>query len=1223
MSLRRIDWTQIDSINVPVGNTIDIGKINGPIHSVYAENLFVSGSSVIDVIKQTSVGITGGTYDNQTGTITFVNATGGTFPIDGFVTGMTDTYITGGTLTGGTLVLYDNFGHLVNINGNLTTEFVPLSGGTMRGTLYVPLVSATTIDIGSTSSGNPADGVIKQNNVTIYHSAGTNNLFFGRLSGNFSGITGQNNTAYGGLSLRNITIANNNAVFGSNGLYSNITGNTNTSIGNQAGFSSLGSGNVYLGYQSGYQETGSNKLYISNTSTTTPLIYGEFDNNLVVINNTLSATTISANTISATTISGETFFGNGSGLTLTSNQIITGLTYTPYNTTNPNGYISGITSGNVTTALGYTPYNSTNPNGYITGYTDTYVTGFTYNNANTFSLQRNQGQSALTATINTMTGLTVSNSFNTSGSTFNIGQTINSGATGGIYSLISGNTVDSTVNNPSRSVRALDLNIDSLSGTNKSQLIFTNGGTLSNSTAQQTPSLFINRVSGSAGLSALYFSNSGTIQAGIRYNTSGLIDIGAFQTGGNIPTFYSNNAEAARFGTTGNLLIGTTTDAGYKLDVNGSTRTQGIAGFGVALSAVSGTPGIVLSSTGGTLSASTYYYKIVAVDVFGNTTTGSTEVSGTTTGSTSSVTLTWTSVTNAVSYRIYRGTATNTQTLYYTSTSSPFTDTNFSGFTSGSVPTANTTYLVQVGNSGTYKLDVGGSMRVVNPSFTGQLTIAHTASNTQVITGGPAGENITFGPTNRIFLNAGQVSLGQNYLTNVGTLETINRGGSAGDAMLIQHQGSLVGGSGITQNFVRIFLTVAQQLASPVANILHINPTLNNSTGTTGTAIIRGIYYNPVVTNLTNTTHRAWENTTGDVYMCSTSGNTGIGTVPTTSYKLDVSGNTRIGASTSGNKLNVLGTDNEDILTVNWGGSNSIGLGSNTANNPILRLGVIRLTAHPSGARLIMTGCNTFGNLGGSATMGIEGNVVGTSVGTIVRLTSTALQGANRHNPISGTLNMVTIGDAITNQYIDFSPASGSATFNSLYIRQQLNTSGSYSGIVRGVFYDPILTSTTGINHRAWENTTGDMLFGTTTGSTGIGANTSINASAILDVTSTTKGMLPPRMTTVQMTGITSPATALELYNTDAKMKLTYDGTAYKSSGIISGSISSGLTASTTITVIFGGTQPNITYKVNVTPTSELSAALFYVTNKTTTTFDVMYLAGLTGIVTFDYSVSQ
>jgi hypothetical protein len=91
-----------------------------------------------------------------------------------------------------------------------------------------------------------------------------------------------------------------------------------------------------------------------------------------------------------------------SQITLTSTQITTGLGYTPYNSTNPNGYttntgtvtsvggtgtVSGLslsgtvtTSGNltlggtltltstqITTGLGYTPYNSTNPNGYITG----------------------------------------------------------------------------------------------------------------------------------------------------------------------------------------------------------------------------------------------------------------------------------------------------------------------------------------------------------------------------------------------------------------------------------------------------------------------------------------------------------------------------------------------------------------------------------------------------------------------------------------------------------------------------------------------------------------------------------------------------------------------------------------------------------------------------------------------------------------------------------------
>jgi hypothetical protein len=38
------------------------------------------------------------------------------------------------------------------------------------------------------------------------------------------------------------------------------------------------------------------------------------------------------------------------------------------------------------------------------------------------------------------------------------------------------------------------------------------------------------------------------------------------------PTFYSSNAERMRIATTGNILINTTTDAGFKLDVNGTAR---------------------------------------------------------------------------------------------------------------------------------------------------------------------------------------------------------------------------------------------------------------------------------------------------------------------------------------------------------------------------------------------------------------------------------------------------------------------------------------------------------------------------------------------------------------------------------------------------------------------------------------------------------------------------
>lgn len=70
-----------------------------------------------------------------------------------------------------------------------------------------------------------------------------------------------------------------------------------------------------------------------------------------------------------------------------------------------------------------------------------------------------------------------------------------------------------------------------------------------------------------------------------------------------------------------------------------------------------------------------------------------------------------------------------------------------------------------------------------------------------------------------------------------------------------------------------------------------------------------------------------------------------------------------------------------------------------------------------------------------------------------------------------------------------------------------------------------------------------------------------------------------------------------------------------------SGSFSGTGTATTTFTVTIGVTQANTTYKVNVTPTSLVAAAVFYVNNKTTTTFDVVYPVGLSGAVSFDWAL--
>lgn len=59
----------------------------------------------------------------------------------------------------------------------------------------------------------------------------------------------------------------------------------------------------------------------------------------------------------------------------------------------------------------------------------------------------------------------------------------------------------------------------------------------------------------------------------------------------------------------------------------------------------------------------------------------------------------------------------------------------------------------------------------------------------------------------------------------------------------------------------------------------------------------------------------------------------------------------------------------------------------------------------------------------------------------------------------------------------------------------------------------------------------GSEVFGVAaTGQTGLGT-ASPNASAMLDITSTTRGFLPPRMTTAQRDAISTPADGLILYN--------------------------------------------------------------------------------------------
>jgi len=57
-----------------------------------------------------------------------------------------------------------------------------------------------------------------------------------------------------------------------------------------------------------------------------------------------------------------------------------------------------------------------------------------------------------------------------------------------------------------------------------------------------------------------------------------------------------------------------------------------------------------------------------------------------------------------------------------------------------------------------------------------------------------------------------------------------------------------------------------------------------------------------------------------------------------------------------------------------------------------------------------------------------------------------------------------------------------------------------------------------------------------------IGVNGVVSASAALDIQSTTKGFLPPRMTTAQRLAISSPAEGMQVHDTDFNNAMFFNG---------------------------------------------------------------------------------
>ena len=312
-------------------------------------------------------------------------------------------------------------------SGNLSWAFG--SGATQINELSDGKTGGKSVFLG-TEAGNSDDGTTNYNVGVGYqalksNSDGENNVGIGyaALSGNVSGdgntvvgfnalsddnsgyntaiganvlsaASGANNSAVGSFAMAYTTTGIDNTALGYEALYHNFSGSYNTTIGSQANFYNetggqntiIGyqagygagahnniSGNVFIGYQAGYNETGNNKLYIENSNSASPLIYGEFDNDLLRINGTLDIN----NAYQFPTSDGTTGQGlqtNGSGSLTWSDINIDEINELDDAVTNTSSVFLGsgsgtaITSGEFNTATGINAMNATTSGGYNTAF---------------------------------------------------------------------------------------------------------------------------------------------------------------------------------------------------------------------------------------------------------------------------------------------------------------------------------------------------------------------------------------------------------------------------------------------------------------------------------------------------------------------------------------------------------------------------------------------------------------------------------------------------------------------------------------------------------------------------------------------------------------------------------------------------------------------------------------------------------------------------------------
>jgi hypothetical protein len=266
-----------------------------------------------------------------------------------------------------------------------------------------------------------------------------------------------------------------------------------------------------------------------------------------------------------------------------------------------------------------------------------------------------------------------------------------------------------------------------------------------------------------------------------------------------------------------------------------------------------------------------------------------------------------------------------------------------------------------------------------------------------------------------------------------------------------------------------------------------------------------------------------------------------LGTTTESTYLLDVNGTARVSNATliNGDIITANAQGQKIVLTTTTNGTTRVAINSTAAGanfNTGLSIGngtvsKWSLASYGTNADFVFyndaTGTNsifiggTTNNvvIGSSSDLGYKFAVNGTSYFTGNALMNSALFIDGFTNP--------------TTSYISLRSGTAPSVSGGVGFTAKNHADSNADGL--GIWGMDGISFQTAITERARITASGNFLIGTTTE----------NTSALLEVTSTTKGFLPPRMTTTQKNAIGTPAAGLIVYDTDTNKLCCYNGTTW------------------------------------------------------------------------------